>query len=270
MDSTVHILFTDETNMPSDPKAKFFAYGGLIVPATALAELDRGIAKIRTEAGYGLTDELKFDTRSRPKHVTMEACTKAKQEVIQLCIKLGCRFIVYVVLHAIAKGTSQADMVRWGADHVIGKFNYYLGGINGYGIVAVDRLPKSSEYLYLSDKFTGGLVLQDGTHVALDRVKLFASTCINASHVSSAMDIVLGSFRYCINQPKNVEAAKVMMKDVTALVWCQRDGETIYAFERGLIFRPKEVKVDAYKKEYDVLIGWINELIADDPPAPGV
>ncbi len=264
---TMHFLFTDETNLPSDPKARFFAYGGLIIPGASLAALDKGIVAIRKDAGYNPTDELKFDTRSRPGQVSVEACTVAKSKVVKLCIELECRFIVYVVLHAVATNTPQADLVRWGADHVIGKFNYFLTTVGSTGVVAVDRLPKSSEYRYLTDKFTGGLVLQDGSKVALDRITLFASTCSNASHSSSAMDIALGSFRYCINEPKNVEAAKVMMKDITTLIWCDRVGDDIHAFEKGLIFRPKDVRHVPYKQEYDALLAWINELIAD-PPAP--
>jgi len=80
------------------------------------------------------------------------------------------------------------------------------------------------------------------------------------------MDIVLGSFRYCINQPKNMAAARSMMTNLSKLIWCERDGENLHAFERGLIFRPKDVNVLAYKKEYDDLLAWINELLAD--PAP--
>jgi hypothetical protein len=88
--------------------------------------------------------------------------------------------------------------------------------------------------------------------VRLNRVKLFTATCINGSHASSAMDIVLGTFRYCINQPKNIAAAKKMMANVTRLIWHEQDGENIHAMERGLIFRPKlpNISVPAYKAEY--------------------
>jgi hypothetical protein len=70
----------------------------------------------------------------------------------------------------------------------------------------MDRLPKGSEFDYLSEKFTKGLSLPRGEAQALDRIVMFSSTCINASHVSSVMDIVLGTWRYCINQPKTTAA----------------------------------------------------------------
>ena len=100
--------------------------------------------------------------------------------------------------------------------------------------------------------------------VKLDKILLFSSTCINASHACSAMDIVLGSFRYCINNPLNLEAARTMMKNITKLIWCHRSGEDIYAIEKGLIFRPKDIKVAKYKAEYDNLLDHINMLIEEN------
>ncbi len=58
----------------------------------------------------------------------------------------------------------------------------------------------------------------------LDRIKLLTSTCTNASHASSAMDVTLGAFRYCINQPKNLPAARAMMAKVVRLIWHERRG----------------------------------------------
>jgi hypothetical protein len=261
----VHILFTDETNMPSDPKAKFFVYGGLFFPLDALVELDKGIHGIRKDNGYKAGDELKFETNARPIDVTIEQARNAKEKVVELCIKIRAKFIACVVLHKIAKNTSQDDLVKWGANHVIGKFNYYLSQISDYGLVAVDKLPISGDYRYLSEKFCFGLDFPGEKRVALDRVKLFAATCINGSHASSAMDIVLGSFRYCINQPTNIQAAKTMMANVTRLIWHEREGDNIYAMERGLVFRPKvsNINVPAYKAEYMALVDHINSLIVD-------
>jgi hypothetical protein len=255
------ILFTDETNLAADPSAKFFAYGGLVVPIEVLPVLHEEIQKVRNLAGYKANDEFKFHTSSRPDYVSVEAATQAKRSVMEICARNKCIFFVYVVLHAIAKDKSQEQLVRWGADHIIGKFNYFLSQINSFGIVAVDRLPSAAEYSYLTSKFTNGLSLQGEGKVDLDRIKLYSSTCINSSHASSAMDIVLGAFRYCINQPRNIEAAKIMMADVTRLLWHESHGEHIDP--KGLIFRPITVKVPSYKEEYNSLLAHINTLIAD-------
>jgi hypothetical protein len=256
------LLFTDETNIAASDAAKFFVYGGLIVPGDALVPLDAGIAKIRAEAGYQPLDELKFDTRARPKTVAIGTATAAKDSVIKLCIDLGCKFIAYVVLHSIARKQHER-MVQWGASHVIGRFNRYLAEHEDYGICIVDRLPAGAEYQFLTEKFCCGLQFPDDDPVILDRIKLFASSCSNASHASSAMDIVLGAFRYCINDPRNVDAAKAMMVSVTRMIWHVREGDQIHAMGRGLVFRPKEVKVASYKAEYEALLAHINTLIKD-------
>jgi hypothetical protein len=263
----MHLLLTDETNLATERGAKFFVYGGLVCPMDRLLAIHEGIETIRKGAGYRVGDVLKFHTSSRPAHVSIEQATGAKNAVVELCIANGCKFIAYVVLHAIAKNTAQPELISNGANHVIGKFNIFLHEKADYGLVAVDRLPGAAEYSYLSDKFTKGLTFSDAAPVALDRILLFSSTCTNASHLSSAMDIVLGSFRYCINDPSNVGAAKAMMWNVTKLLWCVREGTTIYAFERGLIMRPKEIKVKAYQTEYDALIRHINALIAEQEQA---
>jgi hypothetical protein len=95
------------------------------------------------------------------------------------CIELGCKFIAYVVIHAIAKNVGQPKLVEWGANHVIGKFNYFLGKHGAYGIVAIDRLASHAEYKVLVERSTKGLTFSDEGNrgVAPDRIKLFASTC---------------------------------------------------------------------------------------------
>jgi hypothetical protein len=257
----MHFLFTDESNLNPRENVKFFTYGGLIIEANQLRNLHDRIEAIRTQYGYTSRDQLKFDTHVRPTHLSVEDVTNAKQAVVQACIECNCLFIAYVVLHAIARNTPINDTIMWGANQVIGKFNYFLEQNNSHGVVAVDRLPHGAEFQYLAEKFTGGLTLQDGEVVALNRISLFTSTCVNASHASSAMDIVLGSWRYCINQPYNVDAARVMMDNLTKLIWCERDGNRLLAFEKGLIFRPRNVGRQDYAAEYTALLNHINGLL---------
>ncbi|MBU1339339.1 MAG: hypothetical protein KKD56_09745, partial [Acidobacteria bacterium] len=110
-----------------------------------------------------------------------------------------------------------------------------------------------------------GLHLRDGTDKALSRIKLFAASCVGASHANSAMDIVLGSFRYCINNPRNIDAAKDMMGAVMTLMWHDQDGEKLCVVDRGLILRPRiqDIQAEKYKDEYTGLFDQINVLIKD-------
>lgn len=228
------------------------------------------LQRIRTEEGYKPLDELKFETNARPKHVSIEQAKRAKARVIRACQEHGCIFIVNVVLLAIAKNTAREELIRRGSNHVIGRYNFFLGQRAAKGCVIVDRLPKGVEFEYLQQKFTVGLEFDDSAPVRLDNVVLYASSCINASHLASAVDIVLGAFRYCINKPKNLEAAKEMMVAVTSMVWHVRKGNDIHAAEMGLVFRPKSIKVEKYKARYQWLLDHMNELIKDAeiPPPP--
>lgn len=259
----MYVLLTDETNLEASDAVRFFTYGGLIVPMEKIPTLHARIEEIRKAAGYGPGDRLKFETKARPTGVTIESATNAKREVVAAAIESGCVFIAYVVLHAIAKNQGIDKTIQFGANTVIAKFNSYLGKQKSHGIVAMDRLPKGKEFDYLSEKFTKGLSLPKGDDQALDRIMMFSSTCINASHMSSVMDIVLGTWRYCINQPKNADAAKDMMIELVKLIWHTKKGEDILALELGLLLRPLDVKHPPYQTEYDVLLGQINKLLSD-------
>jgi len=242
-------MVTDETNRMPQGNIEFFIYGGLFFPIDLLGPLDEEIVKIRTEAGYKPGDTFKFDTNARTNHVSIEKCTEAKRKVETFCLNNGCKFISYVILHDIVKNQDEKTVVTWAADHVIGRFNKYLSDISDIGICAIDSFPVEGQFKFLSDKFTNGLKLDDGKNVSLDRIKLFSVTCINASHANSAMDIVLVSFRYCINNPQNINAAKEMMVNVLKMMWHTREGGNIYIEGKGLITRPirENIKREDYK-----------------------
>jgi len=261
----VHLLLTDETNLNATTQARFFVYGGLFIDTESLPALTARINTIRKTAGYKPADEFKFDTRSRPPQVTVQGAKEAKRETISACQETGCQFIASLVLHDIAKKKSQAALIEWGMNTVISQFHQYLAQRDTHGIVTVDRLTNHSEYQLLAKRFTTGLELQKATTLRLERVHLFSATCNNASHASSALDIVLGAFRYCINDTRGTAAAKEMMNTVVPLLWHERDGDNILALERGLVFRPKAVRVPAYQKAYDDLLDHINTLLKGTP-----
>lgn len=266
----MYYLFADETNTTPkhDQRVTFFVYGGLIVPDSEISSIDQEIRRIRTENGYSNTDSLKFDSRTRPEEVSIEAFGKIKNEIVELAASKGCVLLLYVCHHEIARNIGLGTTIKWGADHIISKFNRFLAAKDSEGIVVMDRLSDTTEYSLLVEKFTKGLIYpQKGTTVPLERIKLFASSCDNASHLSSLADIIIGTFRYCINDPANYEAAKVMMANLVKLVWADKsiDGKHLYPFEKGLTFRPRTetVKHPPYKADYDALLAHLNTLLGD-------
>ncbi len=260
----MYYLFADETNTTpkSDKGVKFFVYGGLIVPADKISLIDNEIRQLRHEAGYLKTDSLKFSANSRPKTLSDEEFAVIKQKLIGLCIKHECKLLLYVVHHEIAKSTGINKTIKWGADHIISKFHNFLETKQADGIVIIDRLSNTAEYQLLIEKFTIGLTYPDKV-VSLDRIKLFASSCDNASHLSSLSDVLLGAFRYCINNPATSQASKTMMQNLVMLIWSVKNGSDIDPFERGLTFRPlpDTVTIPKYKKDYDQLVEHLNALL---------
>ena len=262
----MHILFTDETNLSATDAVRFFVYGGVFFDVAKLPAIDDGIEAIRREAGYELGHEFKFDTRSRPSCVSADDCTTAKNAVLELAAATECRFMACVTHHEIAKKRTQTQLITHGANTVLGAFNRFLTGAGDRGMCIVDRLSDSSEYRYLTEKYTVGLTFPDGHTRRLDRIALFAASCIGASNAASLVDIVLGAFRYCINNPRNVAAAHVMMAKLACLLW-SKDGLFL---DRGIILRPAKVQVPEYKRAYDALVEHLRSLLQESGGAqPG-
>jgi hypothetical protein len=263
--NVMQLLLTDETNLTPSGKAEFFVTGGLVFPVEGLSALHAEISRIRMDCGYKPKDHLKFNTHARPSHVSQAKCTLAKNAVIDACARLKCRFIAYVVLHKIVGKNEK--YIQWGLDAVIRSFDLYLQEKGENGIVIFDRPPIPKPHEYFIEKFSEGLKFPGtGGRVDLDRIKLFGSSCSNASHGSAAVDIVLGSFRYAINE-RNKPAAGLLMKKVVPMMWGERDGADYNVNEKGLILRPMlpKITVTNYRKKYDDLLEYVNKLVADLP-----
>lgn len=254
-------LFTDETNQQPSATAKFFIYGGVFVPADRLQDLHNLVQTARDQNDYAPTDQFKFSPASKPPQVTPEKFRLAKRAVLQGCGALGIRFAACLTLHAIAKNRNLEELVSWGANTVIAAFHRFLTEENATGVCVVDRLPFDTGYRYLQEKFRIGLSFQNGNVMPLDRILLFASTCEGASHASSATDIILGSFRYCVDERAKNIAPKEMLPVIANMMWHRRRGDTIHVREKGLMFRPKEVMVPEYQKEYDDLVEHFKRLL---------
>jgi hypothetical protein len=185
--------------------------------------------------------------------VTREQHREIKKEIVKLAREHDLVFCAYAILHDIAKGETHDNLVQFGANTLLGKFNQFLGDSSDVGLVLFDRLPIKNAYQYLKEKFQAGLQVDKET-LKLENVVGFASTCDGASHLASVADILLGSFRYCVNEPDKDIANSAIFPTLVRVMWYREDNETKNLAEYGLTLRPQEIKVDAYKKEYDELI----------------
>lgn len=260
----MYILVTDETNRTANDNVRFLVYGGLSIPLEHLSELDQSIRRIRANAGYDSADELKFDTRARPAHVSITDATNAKKLVVDECRILGCKFIAHVIHHNVIQNQDPAEQIHKAADYVIGRFHMFLKDRDVDGICLMDNLPDRTEFAYMKRKFQSGLSLSNNRNIPLERIKMFGSTCIGTSHANSATDIVLGSFRYCLNQPRNEEAAQKMLQSVVDIMWSGRNADgTLSISDQGLIIRPKlqDIRSNAIRSEYEDLLDRLNGLL---------
>lgn len=222
----MYTLFTDETNVSpkSDIDIKFFVYGGLIVPTENLPKLHREVELIRNAIGLKPDEEFKFNSRTRPEGLDTKTFADAKNKVVELAIEAGCQFIACLVHHDIAKQQGTEKLILFSANTVVAAFNRFLLQQSVYGEVIIDRLPGGIEYDYIVEKFTKGLIFPKSA-MPLERIVMFAASCSGASYASSVADIVLGSFRYCINSPPNIVAAKKMMTNLASIFLARRDGK---------------------------------------------
>lgn len=256
----MYLLLTDESNLEPSKEAEFFVIGGLFLPMETLKPLHDGISEIRAAGGYRPKDELKFGSRSRPRHVSVEASNRAKSGVVALCQRLGCRFIAYAILHKIA--TRKQERVLWGLDAVLAAFDHFLYATSETGVVLCDPLPCANASHYLTARFTEGIVYEDqgAWRELYKRIHIFGTTGSQMSFASSAVDIVLGAFRYALND--RVRGGQ-FMKAVAPLLWRGPEDKPGEISEHGLILRPlvDKVTVRAYRAKYAVLRTYVDAAL---------
>lgn len=261
----MYLLMTDETNLSAGKHAEFFIYGGLIVDIDRLTGIHRAIEDIRVEHEFAPADALKFDTNSRPPAITPDQHRAAKNAVIEACQEAGTQFLVYMILHDIARKQSQDVRVSYGVNTVLASYHKFLRRKRDVGMVLVDRLPFGKGYAFLREKFTEGSRFPDGSDSMRlsDRMLAFGATSDGASHFSSAVDIVLGSFRFCVNQRGKTEVSKKLMEKVAPMIWHRRSGDVAYLRDYGLMLRPQTIRVPHYQQKYDDLVEHLTALVED-------
>lgn len=257
-----YLLFTDETNQQPSPINKFFIYGGVFIPNDKLLDLHNLVIRARENNGFQPTDQFKFDTHSKPDHISSHEHAAAKDAVLDGSVKLGVRFTAYAVLHDIAKNRRSETLIKWGADAIFSAFNRFLEKENKYGICVIDRVSFKGKYQYLQEKFQKGLKFSGGGSLSLSRILSYSFSCQGASHAASAIDIILGAFRYCVNERRPSDITKKLFSRVIRMMWHRRDGDRVYLREYGLLLRPKDIgRYPPYKPKYEELTEHLKRLL---------
>jgi hypothetical protein len=248
----MYLMVGDEADAEQSRGQKFFVYGAIFVSHDSSKPLSDGVEAIRLAAKFEPTDSLKFADKTRPEKISKETFREVKGRVMDLARQHGVVFCAYAMLHAIAANQGHKNMVLWGANTLLGKFNEFLGtDQDTFGLVLFDRIPIDHPYPYLREKFQIGMTFPgDRPPNRLERIIGLGSTTDGASHLASVADILVGSWRYCVNESEMDVAGKAMFPKLMDLMWKRTSDGKLYVNDFGFVLRPQEVQVDKYKKEY--------------------
>ncbi|WP_312136771.1 hypothetical protein [Brevundimonas sp.] len=256
----MQLMFADEADVEQGRNQLFYVAGAIFIAADRTRELSDTIFEIREARGFRAGDPLKFAVRNRPDHVSADEHRSAKQDVMAAAAAHGVTFCAYVMLHELALEQGQERLVQYGANTLLGKFNEFCGepGV-GPGIAMFDRMPIGNEFAFFREKFSRGLTFPNSDDRRLENVISYASTCDGASNLSSVMDIVLGAFRYCVNEPERDVAGRQLLPQVARLMWRRAGANPLR--ERGLVMRPSNVRVPEHRTQYEGLRDRLNALL---------
>jgi hypothetical protein len=254
----MYFMFGDEADVDQGRGQKFFVYGAIFVPADNMPPLHTQVERARIGAGLSNTDSLKSASKTRPNNMTFEAHRDLKKKVMSLSRNVGdVTFCAQVTLHDLARNKNHDDLVLWGANTVLSKFDQFLRERNSYGYAVLDKIPVKYPYRYLKEKFQVGLTFsakQSKPAMRLGRILGFGHAVDGSSHMCSVADVMLGAFRYCVNEPENKEAGKAMFPTLMGMMWKHKRNGKTYVNDYGLAFRPAKITNRKHQDEYEALI----------------
>ncbi|NYI41096.1 hypothetical protein [Demequina lutea] len=244
----------DETNN-SAKLGEFFIVGGIVFPLDAIDAIHADIEAMRLKAGYEPGDSFKFHTRARPDQVSIETATQAKAELIECLVDRGAKMFTYVILQDIADNQSGQVRMDYALNTLSLAYYRFLGRKKSSGAFMIDR--EDNQHKHLATMFQSGLQMQTKVIDLSDRIRFFGMTSNNASHLSSAVDVSLGGFRYCVNHCVNgtgkSEVAKTIFGPLARLIYGVDGGGYHNIWDYGFHALPVNVKSSAHAAKYDLL-----------------
>lgn len=263
----MQLLYTDETNL--DPKtADFFVYGGVIISGDRAGELSQSIDGLRKAFGYKPDDLLKFNTVERPKQITPEAHALIKQRVLESAAQCGVKMLVSVIMHRIALSPEEAR--RREINRISLHFDYYLRQNHDFGLVLIDTFTDNVLTRLLRERFGMGLAGLPYGPYRLKQILGFHISSIGTSHFCSVIDIVLGSLRFAINNRNDATKAPVVRTLLTQLSPLAIRLQNGQITEVCFFFSPKQIRAQAYLKEYQQLHAFLRQNGLDCCQTPGM
>jgi hypothetical protein len=250
----VHLFIVDETNRDYVAN-QFFIVGGLVFTPEQADAIDASVKEIRAEAGYLPGDSFKFDTRARPQQVTIDGAKAAKTRLVTSLRDAGARMIAYAILHDLCMNQSYDTRMNFALNTLVYAYWSLLRMERSNGIMLLDR--DNGRYDHLEHLFQNGLQFSGGrSRRVSDRIRLFGMTNDNASNLSSAADVALGAFRYCVNTVGGRgrdEVAREMFPPLAEIMWGVQHGDVKRIGGYGYHTRPQRVGKSEFRLLYENL-----------------
>ncbi len=247
--ATIHLCYTDETNI--DPKTTdFFVYAGVAIDGATAVALSEDITKLRTELKFKPEDLLKFNTREKPEQLTIDDHKAAKKGAMDLAAKHGVHLFASMILHKLA--TSPDEARRNEINRLCSNFNSYLSEVKDSGLVLIDNFCDPELPKLIREKFALGLTgsLPFSETLPLKQILGYHLAAIGSSHFCSVVDIVLGGLRFAINNRNDLnKAAPVgeIMKQLAPLCHREPSGKVS---KLSLFFSPMNIYGKTFHDEY--------------------
>lgn len=246
----MHLLYCDESNL-EERNGDFFFYGGLSIESEAASSLSQDIDTLRRRFNLPQNYKLKFNPG--PPDLTNDQFISLKQQTIEIAIAHGAKLFTSLILHDIA--TSPDEARRNEINRICYHFNCYLSRIESHGLVLIDRFNDGLIDQHLVDKFLIGIQGLPYTHEQrLTKIIGFHYSAIGQSHMTSVIDIVIGSLRYSLNgytrQDATALAAARIILPILSPLFFRNDGqENISDF--GVFFSPRTINSQRYRAIYE-------------------
>ena len=256
----MYLMYGDEADHAQGDKA-FIVCGAIFLDSDRAKALHDAVEESRREAHFAFSDSLKSGTNTKPANCSQETHTALKNRVLEIAKMHEVTFAGYVCSHDIARGARgntlkerQETAVQWGFNELLATFHDFLPP-QTFGLVTLDRRSPNSQFAYMQEKFQIGLKYPQ-TIRRLDKIIGYSLNCDGCSHLASVADIVIGAFRWCVNEPNNEVVGSKIFPLVAALMW-KRGG---LAEGYGLKLNPKRGSTH-YAHQYDALIARLKQYL---------
>ncbi|MEP2028143.1 MAG: hypothetical protein ABJI96_05475 [Paracoccaceae bacterium] len=247
-------MIADEADQ--DGAKEFLVFAGVFFPGEKMLQIHNEVGSLRNKYGFVDSDVLKSATGTRPKKMLPADHAEIKNSILELAAATNCKICCYIIPHAIAKGQNHENRLKFGTNTLLIKFDQFLRESGKLGGIALfDHTTDYNQSHYLREVFEQGLPFPDGVRKRLENVVKIETTSVGHSHLNSVTDIVVGSFRFVVNEPDKDKVGAVLMKSLAKIMWGKADNAgDFHVRELGLCIRPKNVKLDDYKADITAFV----------------